>query len=468
MVGRQGGRDGVGGRRVRVVLAVVVLGAIAFVGWTKLERRPPTAALVHPLDVVGLQSTVDVRLADAGTGLASARVELESGGTVTELAREIYPSTSWRGSDVHDTTISVPLDPRGRKIAEGPAIVRVFADDHSWLRWFRTAGPLLEQPITIDLSPPTVEVLSQQHYLKLGGVDFMLYKVSPDAVRSGVQVGPYFFPGAAGLFEDPQIRAAFFAVPQDLDTKTTAKAVAEDAAGNRREVPFHTVVKPRRFAETTMKLDDDFLGRKVPDLLAASGEPSTTDLLAGYLTINRSVRAQSETRIKDATRNSAPTQLWEGPFLRQPNSAPLSGFADRRTYVYGGEPVDHQTHLGFDLASLRQAEVPAGNSGRIVFAGPLGIYGDAVIIDHGLGIFSLYAHLSAITVKVGQEVHRGEVVGRTGETGLAGGDHLHFSIMLYGVHVDPIEWWDGKWIRDHVTAKLDAYPRPTAPAPQEP
>jgi murein DD-endopeptidase MepM/ murein hydrolase activator NlpD len=90
-----------------------------------------------------------------------------------------------------------------------------------------------------------------------------------------------------------------------------------------------------------------------------------------------------------------------------------------------------------------------------------------VIIDHGLGIFSLYGHLSAITVKTGQEVQRGDVVGRTGETGLAGGDHLHFSIMLYGVHVDPVEWWDGKWIRDHVTAKLEQYPRATVTARRE-
>jgi murein DD-endopeptidase MepM/ murein hydrolase activator NlpD len=213
-----------------------------------------------------------------------------------------------------------------------------------------------------------------------------------------------------------------------------------------------------------MAIDDDFLTAKVPDLLAQNGGPPASDLVAGYLWINRTLRRQSEDRIREVTRQSAPAQLWEGPFLRQPNSAPLAGFADRRTYVYKGEQIDRQTHLGFDLASLRQSEVPAGNAGKVVHAGLLGIYGDAVILDHGLGIFSLYAHLSAIRVATGQDVERGDVLGRTGATGLAGGDHLHYSVMLWGVHVDPIEWWDGKWIRDHVTAKLDAYPRRTVTA----
>ena len=107
----------------------------------------------------------------------------------------------------------------------------------------------------------------------------------------------------------------------------------------------------------------------------------------------------------------------------------------------------------------------AATAGSVVFAGPLGIYGDAVILDHGLG------HLLALRPperdhrrRWAQAVQRGDTIGRTGETGLAGGDHLHFSVMLWGAHIDPVEWWDGKWIRDHVTAKLDAYPRTTVTA----
>ena len=197
----------------------------------------------------------------------------------------------------------------------------------------------------------------------------------------------------------------------------------------------------------------------MPELLAANGLDQSGDLVTGYLRINRELRASTEERVRELCRQSAPTQLWEGAFFRMPKAAPLSGFADRRTYLYDGKPIDHQTHLGFDLASVRGDVVPAGNTGRVVFAGPLGIYGNAVIIDHGLGLFSLYGHLSAIDVAAGAKVGRGDPIGKTGDTGLAGGDHLHFSVMVWGVHVDPTEWWDAHWIHDHVEARLAAFPR---------
>jgi murein DD-endopeptidase MepM/ murein hydrolase activator NlpD len=444
------------------VIGIVAL--LTFVLWVKLEGRRPTAELAKPITALGRTSAIDVKLHDVGTGLAWSRVEVESGGAKTVLANETYPAVSWRGSALFDATVSAPLDPTEHKLPEGPATLRVFAGDYSWLRWIRSEQPLLETQFTVDLSPPTVEVLSQQHYLTLGGLDFMLYKTSTDAIRSGVVVGKYFFPGTAGLFSDPTIYGAFFAIPQDLDAKATAKAVAEDAAGNRREVTFHTVVKPRTFAAKTLDIDDAFLERKVPEILSATHQPAQPDLVQGYLFVNRTIRQRSEERIKEVTSTSAGTPRWDGAFMRQPNSAPLAGFGDRRSYRHNGAIIDTATHLGYDLASLRQAPVVAASTGTVVFAENLGIYGDAVIIDHGLGIFSLYGHLSAITVKAGQEVQRGETVGRTGETGLAGGDHLHFRIMLYGVHVDPVEWWDGKWIRDHVTAKLEQYPRATVTA----
>ncbi|TMA41037.1 MAG: M23 family metallopeptidase, partial [Deltaproteobacteria bacterium] len=173
----------------------------------------------------------------------------------------------------------------------------------------------------------------------------------------------------------------------------------------------------------------------------------------------RELRVATEKRVRELCRESTAEPLWEGAFLRLPGSDPLSGFADRRTYMYHGQAIDHQTHLGFNLASVRGSSVPAGNTGRVVFAGPLGIYGNAVILDHGLGLFSLYGHLSEMAVAAGTTIHRGDVVGKTGDTGLAGGDHLHFSVMIHGVHVDPVEWWDAHWIHDHVESRLAALPR---------
>jgi murein DD-endopeptidase MepM/ murein hydrolase activator NlpD len=122
--------------------------------------------------------------------------------------------------------------------------------------------------------------------------------------------------------------------------------------------------------------------------------------------------------------------------------------------LYKGDSIDFQTHLGFDLASTAAAPVLAANSGVVVHAGYLGIYGNCVILDHGMGLQSLYAHLSSIGVQRGDSVQMNQELGRSGTTGLAGGDHLHFTMLLGGRPVTPIDWWSAQWVEDRITRKL--------------
>jgi murein DD-endopeptidase MepM/ murein hydrolase activator NlpD len=147
--------------------------------------------------------------------------------------------------------------------------------------------------------------------------------------------------------------------------------------------------------------------------------------------------------------------LWRGvvfhPFA---NNAVESAFADQRTYVYKGKEVDRQTHLGFDLASFTGVKIAAANRGKVLLAEELGIYGNCVIIDHGMGVQSLYGHLSSIAVKPGDMVDKEQELGRSGMTGLAGGDHLHFTMLVNGQMVNPVEWWDAHWIQDRILRKL--------------
>ncbi len=133
-----------------------------------------------------------------------------------------------------------------------------------------------------------------------------------------------------------------------------------------------------------------------------------------------------------------------------------SKFAERRTYFADGRQVSEATHYGFDLASTAAARVTVSNHGRVIFAEDLGIYGGCVLIDHGMGLTTLYAHLSRIDVSTGDRVKQGQTLGLTGATGLAGGDHLHFAILVGETYVDPLEWWDPKWVREHITARLAA------------
>lgn len=448
-------------------VAVVSLGAI---WWLKFERGEPSVAFVAPPQVLGRKTPLDIQVLAGTTPLRSAALRLrvtegEQQGAIFDLASETYPPGSL-GDGVREGQFHVETDLVDLGVPEGPAALEVFVETYAWHLWQSPAAPRLVVPVNVDLTAPRVEILSVPHNLRFGGVDLAVFRQSPDTVRGGVAVGDYFFPSTRRYFGDADIALALFAAPQDLTGDIRFHVVAADAAGNERRVELPARVKPRTFAARTLSISDAFLEHKVPEILEANRLSPPGAPVEQYLYVNRELRAQNETRIRQVTTTSHPTPLWDGPFLRQPNAAPLSAFADRRTYEHNGEVIDHQTHLGFDLASIKLAPVVAAQHGTVAFADNLGIYGNTVILDHGLGIFSLYGHLSTMAVKQGDRVESGKAIGQTGETGLAGGDHLHFSVMLYGVHVDPIEWWDGHWLEDHVTSRLGLFPSASA-APAE-
>jgi murein DD-endopeptidase MepM/ murein hydrolase activator NlpD len=442
---------------VRGFAILAVLAVVAAVLATRTEPFAPQAILEPSVDLLGRATPLRVVARDRGSGLRRVEVRLVAPGAAPVLvASEDFPRRSWWGSEVHEAVLTPTVDASAAHVPEGPATLEVWASDHSWLAAMRRQ-PTLTHAVTVKLTPPTLEALTSQHVVRQGGSECAVYRAGTDAVESGVQVGDRLFPGVAGLFQDATLRAALFTVPPD-GSGGPPTLVAQDAAGNRRTVALDVATHPRKLPEKTLVLDDAFLARKVPELLHAGGLEDNGDLAAGYLRINRELRAATEVQVRGLCRESAPRPLWKGAFLRLPGAAPLAGFADLRSYVYRGNVIDHQMHLGFDLAALRANPVPAGNDGRVVFAGPLGIYGNAVLLDHGLGLFSLYGHLSEIAVSRGATVERGDLLGKTGETGLAGGDHLHFSMLLHGTYVDPVEWWDEHWIHDHVTSRLAAFP----------
>jgi murein DD-endopeptidase MepM/ murein hydrolase activator NlpD len=280
------------------------------------------------------------------------------------------------------------------------------------------------------------------------------YRVGESAVRDGVRSGSWWFPGFPLPGGGKQDRFAFFAVPYDM-AQPDVRLVVEDAAGNTAEMGFIDKFFPKPFRSDNLDINDAFMGRVVPEILSQSPElKDRGNLLENYLAINRELRQKNGEVIKSLAQKSKPAFLWTKPFSMIRNGEVMSAFADRRTYIYQGKVVDHQDHLGYDMAVTKQAPIPAANDGMVIYARYFGIYGNAVLIDHGYGLMSIYGHLSSIGVTEGQKVAKGDVIGKTGETGLAGGDHLHFSTILQGLPVNAKEWCDGHWIQDRIAKKL--------------
>jgi murein DD-endopeptidase MepM/ murein hydrolase activator NlpD len=347
--------------------------------------------------------------------------------------------------------VPISVEPAAAGIREGAAIVEVWARDDFWRPLRRAPRPVATFPVTVDLTPPKLEVVATTPYVAPGGAGVVVLRTN-DAARVDVRVGGSAFPAFAVGPEGT--RVAFFALGYNFASGTLLSAVAQDEAGNTSARALPSEILPRRFRHDRIEVKDAFLEAKVPELLPQRA-PSQS-LVDAFLTINRDLRRQAEDTKRSVAAKTAPKVLWEGAFVQPKNTKVFSNFAETRTYVYQGREIDTQVHFGYDLASTKQAAVPAANKGVVVFAEPLTIYGNTVIVDHGLGLMTLYGHLSAIAVKSGDAVERGQEIGRTGMTGLAIGDHLHYEMLVHGVSVTPLEWWDAKWIRDRVAGPLQA------------
>ena len=434
---------------VVVILLLIVIAALAAGAWylrPRFEADPPQISLAPDADVMGV-APIELRVTDKGTGLISVTATLSQGGTDHPLAAEKF------SQPVHEKKITVALA-KVPGVKEGPAVLRITARDASLWHLFKGNETVLAKNVTIDITPPTLDLVADDRYVNFGGVGVIVYKPSADTATSGVKMGDHFFPGFAGQVKDhPDYFLALFAHPYNAPPEARPTLVATDKAGNTREMRLAYELKNVKYKKSTIDISDNFLQNKIVPLIedaaARQGTPQEQ-----FVAVNKTLRKVNEDRITEVTKQATPQMLWKDAFVQLSNSKVEANFADYRTYTYKGEPVDHAYHLGYDLSVTKHYPVEASNAGKIAFAGPLGIYGNAVIIDHGLGLFSLYGHLSAIDVKVGDSVTRRQVLGKTGETGLAAGDHLHFGIYLDGLPVLPVEWWDQKWIDDNFTPKL--------------
>jgi murein DD-endopeptidase MepM/ murein hydrolase activator NlpD len=316
--------------------------------------------------------------------------------------------------------------------------------------------------LEVRLDPPRVAVVSLHQFVNLGGAEFVVLRATPEDVEAGVRVGDAeyrAYPGSAVGLADPALRVGFFALRHDQSIDTPVSAWARDPAGNQATTPVGHKPFNKVFVRSRIGVDQRFLDTVVPAI--ASNTPGLSvdtatpeGLLKGFLAINGELRRTNNAAIAALAAKTRPEMLWREAFAQVGNSQVESRFADQRTYLFDNKEIDRQVHLGFDLASVQQAPVRASNAGAVIFADYLGIYGNCVIVDHGLGVQSLYAHLSTMTVKPDDRVEKGQEIGRTGITGLAGGDHLHFTMLLQGTPVNPVEWWDPKWMEDRVFRKI--------------
>ncbi len=453
------GKNGFSRIGLTLILPFAILVA-AYVVYKLFFIPDPVVNGIEAFDYLPLDKTVQLRTEN----IVSIDISVYQGGKKVELLKDT--------PEVAEKSYTIQIRPKDLDLKDGRAIIVIKA----------RSGILkkVEYDIKslIDTVPPDLEVVRSPSIIYQGSAGFAVLRAGDaDSVfveiagktRSGEEQTFRVFKAYAvtdlpsGQVEEPQTAAGsygkkavltyyvFFPAPFNIAKGSFFYAVAEDAAGNRKIKALSTRLIMKRYRTSSININDNFIKTVISPLL---NETDISDPEASFRKVNEEWRKESEKRLIEIARKTEPEMLWEGPFLQLKNSKVMAVYGDKRTYYYNKKAISKSAHLGYDLASFAHAPVEAANTGIVRFAGDLGIFGNAVIIDHGLGLMSLYGHLSTIMVREGQAVRKGDIIARTGATGLAGGDHLHFGVLIDGYEVSPLYWWDPRWIKANVTDYL--------------
>ncbi|MEA3487397.1 MAG: M23 family metallopeptidase [Thermodesulfobacteriota bacterium] len=434
---------------LKYLLSIVLIGLVGVGIWAFMvycEGEDPEIILNRDIKMIGQETAFDITCIDRKSGLRNVSVDISQDGKKYTLNSLNLPQKG-----VNKETLTVNVFPEELKLHDGTATVGISATDYS----LRKNTTVRAFEVVIDTIPPSISPAGFSNYINPGGSCVVTYSLSKDVSRSGVQVDDDFFPSYPETTSDGIRHISYFAIPINASKKNLKICIlAEDNAGNSSLCPVSFHIRNKKFRRDRMNISQRFLEMKMPEFRRRYKDLREITLLKAFSRINTEMRAHNLTSIETICKDTQQEQLWKGTFLRMKNAATMATFGDRRTYYHDGREISKSVHMGVDLASTRNAPVEASNRGIVVFTEYLGIYGNTIIIDHGMGIFSLYGHLSSIGIEKGQTVRKGAMIGRTGNTGMAGGDHLHFSMIVGRKFVNPVEWWDSHWIKDNITRKL--------------
>jgi hypothetical protein len=451
-------KSSIKGSKLIIALLPTVIIVILLVWFliTIFEGEKPQAQLEPLPEYLSKGITFKVMASDLNMGLRNIKVSIKQDGPAISVLKKDFPYEGlFNKRGIYTFAEEFTLDPKRLQLVQGDANLIVEVHDFSKRRGGDGNLVLLEHKMIVDTIPPSITPISRSHNVNVGGAGLIVYRISTDTIQSGVLVDDLFFPGIASTNDSPtEIYICYFAAPYNFKKDTTLYLWAKDRADNETKKVFFYHIRQKRFRKDKITIShrvlDNIISSFPPDIF----EPGKSEI-EKYLLLNRRLRKENHAVIRQLCQSPTEERLWDGPWSRMKNAATMADFGDQRIYYYKGNLIDRAVHLGVDLASLARSPVQAANTGRVIFAQDLGIYGLTVIIDHGQGLYTMYGHLSSIEVAVGQPVTKGDTIGVTGTTGLATGDHLHFGFMVHGVAVNPAEWWDSHWIRDNIYRKLN-------------
>jgi murein DD-endopeptidase MepM/ murein hydrolase activator NlpD len=429
-------------KKLWLFIFLLLIGGVGFVYFSPMFEKIPPSIEIESNGFTNLKKPVKVVLKD-DSGIKYYRVTMIANGNVTELATLTNPSM---GKEV-------VLDITLPKTTAKEIKLNVTAVDNSKWHFFAGNEASKSMNLIVDTTPPLTEIINNSYAIGNGGSAAAVVKVSDDNLKDKYILvnGKYRFNLTPFVKKDYYV--ALIAWPV-YEKTFDAELVAEDMAGNvvKEHIPYYW--RKYRYPKAKINITDRFINTVAKRVLEKMDMKIPNDPVEIFKKVNEEVRKINEKEIHDITSKIYENKVSSFSLARfnpLPGSAVRAYFGENRSYYYKGEKISQAIHKGIDLAKIKRAKIYSSNYGKVVAEKYIGIYGNALIIYHRLGLYTLYGHTSVFKVKVGDNVRRGQVIARTGATGAVFGDHLHFGVYVQGYAVNPIEWMDPRWIKLNIT-----------------
>ena len=444
-------KSNVGVTLLLVTFLAIIGGVVYFANSPMFERNVPNIEVPEAL-YWNLKKPIRVVLKD-DTGIRSYKITLSDGTSSFVVADKRLEVPE------KEIAVAVNLPRAGWNRRATSAVIVVETSDISNWNMLKGNRASKKVAVTIDAVRPSAYVLANSYKITRGGSALVVFSASDDHLKDVAVHTSFGKVFKAEPFYKEGFYAALIAWPV-TEKRFRAWIEASDLAENVTKTHVPLYVENYRYRRSNITLKDRFLNGKIADLSSQFDETANVgDPVERFRIINEEIRQKNEDLIHRLSLKVSDQLIrrWSvKPFYPLKNGKKVASFGDHRFYYYKGRKVSESYHLGLDLASVKMADVKASNPGRVVYSGYNGIYGNMPLIDHGLGLYTLYGHCSTLYVAEGDDVLKNDLIAKTGKTGLALGDHLHFGVLVQGVEVRPVEWMDAHWIKDNITTVFNS------------
>lgn len=433
-----------------IVLLIVAAGVFVYLSPT-FEKNSPKIAFENN-KYWNLKEKLKISLFDQ-SGIKSYKIFYIVNGNQTVL---VDKSINSKQTNVMFEIPKFELEPNIQKIR-----IAVEAVDNSLWNFLQGNKTYEEFELNIDRKKPFARVIANSYNIKRGGSAAVVVEVHDKNLDKKYITFNDEYSFELIPFMKENFYAAIIAWPIEIefDDFDRVNLVAVDRANNKTITKVPLYIKDLKIKKDKLNISDKFINKVSIPVLKMSDMDIPSSKVDIFVEQNNNLRSKNVNIIKKESVKNMSKELVKRynikPFRRLENSKTFAGFAEKREYYYKNELIDRAWHLGMDWASIKHADIKISNGGKVIFNDFLGIYGNTLIIDHILGLQTLYAHTSKFQVQKDDIVKANQKIAKTGSTGAVFGDHLHFGVLVQGIEVNPIEWMDKSWIKTRITNILD-------------